>query len=114
MVGIPFFAGFSVKLFMAVSAAEYGNPAVFAGVMAVLGISSVLNAMYFIRTVVLIYADRKDPAETEAGSVTSGKVPCGSATYYAASVILVLGNLFLGLFAPVSVNMIRQGLSMFQ
>ena len=56
----------------------------------------------------------KDRAEPETGSGISGQMSCGSVPYYVASVILVLGNLFLGLFAPVSVNMIRQGLSMFQ
>ena len=114
MVGIPFFAGFSVKLFMAVAAADYGNPVILAVVMTALGISSVLNAMYFIRTVVLIYADEKEETSREAVSASSEGMPPGSASYYAASAALVLGNLFLGLYAPVSVEVIRQGLSMFQ
>ena len=118
MVGVPFFAGFSVKLFFGIAAAEYGSPVILAAVMTVLGVSSILNALYFIRTVVLIYTGNRPgtkDAETNAENVTHGAdhLPPGSARYYIAASALTIANLFLGLSAPSVVEVIRNGLAMF-
>ncbi|MBQ9268792.1 MAG: sodium:proton antiporter [Oscillospiraceae bacterium] len=109
MVGIPVFAGFSAKLLFAVAAVETGRPWVILAVMAALGVSSVLNVLYFIRTVIRIYAKPQD-----AGPEEPYPVPKELRRQYRVSAAVLTGlNLFLGLFSWVTANLIRQGLSMF-
>ena len=109
MVGIPVFAGFSAKLFFAVAAVDTGRPWVILAVMAALGVSSVLNVLYFIRTVIRIYAKPQD-----AGPEEPYPVPKELRRQYRASAAVLTGlNLFLGLFSWVTADLIRQGLSMF-
>lgn len=114
MVGIPFMAGFSVKLYYATMAAEYGNTAVMAVILATLGISSVLNACYYLRTVMTIYRTLPDGSpEAEPAPVPDRQRISGWLPYCGASAALVLGNLFLGLAAPEIVRLIQSGLDMF-
>ena len=109
MVGIPVFAGFSAKLFFAVAAVDTGRPWVILAVMAALGVSSVLNVLYFIRTVIRIYAKPQD-----AGPEEPYPVPKELRRQYRVSAAVLTGlNLFLGLFSWVTADLIRQGLSMF-
>ena len=77
--------------------------------MAALGVSSVLNVLYFIRTVIRIYAKPQD-----AGPEEPYPVPKELRRQYRVSAAVLTGlNLFLGLFSWVTADLIRQGLSMF-
>lgn len=113
MVGVPFFAGFSVKLFLGIAAADTGSTAELLTVMAALGISSVLNALYFIRTVVLIYSEGGGTEQAGGESPAEKAMPPGTAGYYIAAAALTIGNLFLGLSATSAAEAIRRGLTMF-
>lgn len=113
MVGVPFFAGFSVKLFTGIAAVEHGSTASMITVMAALGISSVLNALYFIRTVVLIYSEGSGPEQAGGDPPAEKAIPPGTTSYYFAAAVLTIGNLFLGLSASSAAEAIRQGLTMF-
>ncbi len=102
MIGIPVFAGFSSKLQFGMAALGHGNIKLIL-VMLALAVSSLLNAMYFIRTVIRIFTD--DPGK----DMRLVHRP----DYNLPMLVLTACNLFLGLFSRVAIDLIRSGLSMF-
>ena len=102
MIGIPIFAGFSSKLFFALAAADIGGIKLIL-VMLAMAASSMLNALYFIRTLIRIYNRGK------AGT----KVITHGADYNIPMLLLTAGNLAMGLFSWVFAGLIQQGLGMF-
>ena len=104
MIGIPIFAGFASKLLFGMAAAENGNSVLIAAVMLVLAASSVLNALYFIRTLLRIYD--VSPSDLR---VRHTRRPA----YNAPMLILTGANLALGLASWFFAGLIGQGLSMF-
>ena len=124
MVGIPIFAGFAAKLLFAVAAVETGNLGVLFATMLALAVSSVLNALYFIRTVIRVYTAGRGGADISAPRIyaeehndadTREPVPDTESrlSYWLPALILTGMNLFLGLFSWVTVDFIRRGLAMF-
>jgi len=104
MVGVPLFGGFISKLYLT-SAALDGGTVKMAVAVIVLAISTVLNALYFIRAVISIYTPRNehyiDP------SFRPGKLFCiGSACFIAINFVLGLGSY------PI-IEIIKKGLRMF-
>ena len=66
MVGIPVFAGFSSKLLFALAAVSAESlPKIFLTMLA-LALSSLLNALYFLRTMIRIYSRGKGGSEISA------------------------------------------------
>ncbi len=106
MVGIPIFAGFSSKLLFAGAAMEAGSPKKVIPVMLVLAVSSLLNAMYFIRTVIRIYTagGREGEIRTRSPHRLDYNIP---------ALVLTGANLFLGLFSWVVTDLIQRGLLIF-
>ena len=111
MIGIPVFAGFASKLM-------FGQAVVLGGVhwriltvLATLGISSVLNAFYFIRTLIRIYYDPDEQAKSSANSRSAFDL--SRAGFGFAGFVLVVLNVFLGLFSWVVSDVIYRGLGMF-
>ena len=102
MIGIPVFAGFSSKLQFGLAALESSNIKMTMVILA-LAVSSMLNALYFIRTIIRIYTD--DPGKNVRAHHRAG--------YNVPMMVLTAGNVFLGLFSWVIVNLIRTGLLMF-
>ena len=127
MVGIPIFAGFSAKLFFAIAAVETGRLGFLFPTMIALAISSVLNALYFIRTVIRIYTTGRGGAHISAPRIyaaehndadadavfTETETLTGRLSYLAPALTLTAVNLFLGLFSWVTVDVIQRGLEMF-
>jgi len=134
MVGVPIFAGFASKLLFSFAALETRSDAVMLVTMFALGASSVLNAMYFLRTVIRIYtygkggagrhaaeayalahgvpeeeAHRAELAEEEALKETKA----GHLAYIVPAAVLTAANIFLGLFSWVVTDLIEEGLAMF-
>ncbi len=105
MVGIPLFAGFTSKVYFAEAAltAEGGKLAV---AMAALALSTVLNAIYFIRALITIYTPKECP-EFDAASY---HIPV---TMAAALVCFILLNLFLGTWSSSIEQAIATGLGTF-
>ncbi|MGX8728917.1 MAG: complex I subunit 5 family protein [Lachnospiraceae bacterium] len=66
MVGIPIFAGFSSKLLFALAAVSAESFVKIILTMLALALSSVLNALYFLRTMIRIYTVGKGGSETSA------------------------------------------------
>ena len=102
MIGIPIFAGFSSKLFFALAAADRGGIKLIL-VMLALAASSLLNALYFIRTLIRIYT-QADPVKEKARHHLDYNIPM---------IALTLANLAMGLFSGVFAALIGQGFGMF-
>ena len=102
MIGIPIFAGFSSKLFFAMAAADRGGIKLIL-VMLVLAASSLLNALYFMRTLIRIYTP-SDPSNERVRHHLDYNIPMTA---------LTLANLAMGLFSGVFAALIGQGFGMF-
>lgn len=103
MVGIPMFSGFISKLLFG-QAALY-NTGKMLPALIVLAISTILNAIYFMKTVIRIYT----PEQTGYGNIT-----CRKEKLYAATVVLfIVLNVFIGMSSQPIVDLIRIGLEMF-
>lgn len=109
MVGIPLFSGFISKLVFMESALEnYGK---MLPTMIVLAISTILNAIYFMKTVVRIYSPERD---LYAGREGYYHVHTKDQKGYTVTIILfVLLNIFLGLCSAPILDVIETGLDMF-
>ncbi len=125
MVGIPVFAGFAAKLSFAVAAAQTARPAIIFATMVALGISSTLNAIYFIRTVIRVYTAGRGGADISAPRIYAVEHNDAAAllpvsmpavrriTYLAPCLLLTAANVFLGLFSWIVMDLIQRGLGMF-
>ena len=102
MIGIPIFAGFSSKLFFAMAAADRGGIKLIL-VMLALAASSLLNALYFMRTLIRIYTPSDPPKERVRHHLD----------YNIPMLALTLANLAMGLFSGVFAALIGQGFAMF-
>ncbi len=105
MIGIPIFAGFSAKLQFATAAVYSGSSVKLVLVMLVLAISSLLNALYFIRTIIRIYSPAED--EEQRWPVR------GRINYNIPMAVLTAANLMLGLFSWVIADLIERGFASF-
>lgn len=103
MVGLPLFSGFISKLLFAQAAVR--NPGKVLPTLIVLAVSTILNAIYFMKTVVRIYT----PVETNYPSIPLKK----HKIFAAAMVCFIVLNVFLGLFSDTVVHLIEAGLDMF-
>lgn len=105
MVGFPCFSGFISKLLFAratlITGVEKMLPA-----LIVLGISTILNAIYFMKTVIRIYT----PVEnSEYGSVHTRD----QKLYTVVIIVFIIWNLILGLMSVSITEWIRRGLEVF-
>jgi multicomponent Na+:H+ antiporter subunit D len=111
MIGIPVFAGFSSKILFGVAAYDSHSPLKFILVLLVLAVSSLLNALYFIRTLIRIYFD---PDSTMKPSKRRRSIVDRSRRgYLLAGGGLSLLNMSLGLFSWVISDVIYKGMGMF-
>ncbi len=104
MVGVPLFSGFISKLLFAQAAVQVEGKMLAA--LIVLGISTVLNAIYFMKTVIRIYATTGDTAYPNM-TFKQMKV------HAVVLVFFILLNVILGVSSQPIVDMIEQGLAMF-
>ena len=104
MVGVPLFSGFISKLLFSQAAVQVEGKMLAS--LIVLGISTVLNAIYFMKTVIRIYTPT---SESGYSSVTFKKMK----SYGVVLVCFIVLNVILGVSSQPIVDMIEQGLSMF-
>ncbi|MBO5472895.1 MAG: sodium:proton antiporter [Lachnospiraceae bacterium] len=104
MVGVPLFSGFISKLLFAQAAVQVDGKMLPA--LIVLGISTILNAIYFMKTVIRIYTPVE---ETSYPSVTFKDMKL----YAIVLVFFIILNIILGISSQPIVDMIEQGLAMF-
>ena len=110
MVGIPMFSGFVSKLLFAEAAVLVPNWKLLPTLI-VLAISTVLNAIYFLKTVVRIYTPANQEEIREKGyfSLTfrEQKLYCGTIFLF------ILVNLILGMTSQPIIALIAEGLHHF-
>ena len=102
MVGFPFLGGFASKLNFALAAMDVGGARTML-VLITLAISTWLNTLYFLRTVITLY---RKPVPGAVYSVARGQRGfCFNASLVAFSIV----NVALGLFAQTFVSAITAG-----
>ncbi len=105
MVGIPFTGGFIAKLQLAMAGMSFGGWAS-AMILIALALSTLLNAVYFLHTVVSIY--RRQPEEIDYAP------PKQQPRHVAAALFLsMLLTLYLGVGSGPIMRVIEAGLKMF-
>lgn len=112
MVGFPMLAGFISKLLFATSALQ--SPHKMLPTVIALAISTILNAVYFLRLMITLYSI-PETGEEKAGKETNGLrvLAKGSQKLKLAIVSFILLNLVLGLYSQPIVAAIGSGLAMF-
>lgn len=109
MVGLPMFSGFISKLVF--SQAAIGHTHKMLPTLIALAISTVLNAVYFMKTVIRIYMPPAGDAQIREGrTVTMWEQPGKSI----ALICFIILNLILGLNSEPVIRLIETGLGMFQ
>ncbi len=104
MVGIPFLGGFISKLYFATSAMAM-DPVRTMLVLLVLAASTVLNTIYFLKTVITLY---RPPVEGVTHEPFQPKK-----SFVFAMVCLSIANIALGICSEPIIEAIRSGLHMF-
>ncbi|MCM1538089.1 MAG: sodium:proton antiporter [bacterium] len=103
MVGIPLFSGFISKLLFAEAAVR--NSGKMLPAMIALAVSTILNAIYFMKTVIRIYT----PVDMRGKTIPFKK----HRLFTAAMACFIVLNVFLGLYSDWIVDLIQTGLEMF-
>lgn len=105
MVGFPMLSGFISKLLFATSALQ--SPHKMLVTLIALAVSTVLNAIYFLRLVITLYSRREEGEAAQTGIRRS------SWKLRTAVLCFILLNLILGLKSQPVVQAISDGLAMF-
>lgn len=111
MVGIPMFAGFISKLLFAQAGVSVDSMEKMLPTLIALAISTILNAVYFMKTVIRLYTPEKKKREERKNfrNVKMAEAPAKSF----ALICFVILNLFLGLYSEPIIMLIQNGLQMF-
>lgn len=103
MVGIPIFSGFISKILFAQAAVL--NEHKMLPTLIVLAISTILNAIYFMKTIIRLYTR----VDADYPTIHEWK----NANYTVAIILFILLNLILGLCSVPIVSLIEFGIKMF-
>ena len=110
MVGIPVFAGFVSKLLFAKAGIINPGWKMFPTLI-VLAVSTILNAIYFLKTVVRIYTPEKKETEKEKGFFI---LQWKQQKLYSVTIVLfIILNMVLGMTSQPIIKMIETGLHNF-
>lgn len=117
LVGIPLFGGFVSKLAFAFAGVENSGKAVVT--LVALAVSTLLNAMYYLRTVITIYTPVEEQqiseAPANAASAKPVKTRFRTPTVMAAGLIgLIIINFILGVAGVSIMEMLQLGMQMFE
>ena len=109
MIGFPLLSGFISKILFAGAAWETDTKMMVT--LVALAISTILNAMYFMRTVITIYTPMKTPEVKEKGYA---KIKFSEETLKNITLIgFIVLNVLLGVCSEPVVDLIEKGLAMF-
>jgi len=103
MVGLPLFSGFISKILFARACVL--NVHKMLPTLICLAISTILNAIYFLKTVVRIYT----PIETEYKAIHMKE----DVVYAIVCICFIICNIILGMYSEPIVDLIRSGIGMF-
>ena len=109
MVGFPMFSGFISKILFAQAAVGHAYKVL--PTLIALAISTVLNTVYFLKTVIRIYTPMKksECKKKHYTTITIKQQPMKAV----AMICFIVINLILGLFSQPIVTLIENGLKMF-
>ncbi len=107
MIGVPLFAGFISKLYFAMAALEMTGLRLVL-VLVALAISMILNAMYFLPSVIAIWSR---PKEETAVAIKKTQV---SPTFALAMVLFIVVNLVLGIGYRPIIDVMKLGIELIQ
>lgn len=110
MVGIPVFAGFVSKLMFA-EAAVQASPIKMFPTLVVLAISTILNAIYFLKTVLRIYTPESKEVEQKKGFISISWKE--QKLFTIAIVLFILLNIILGTNSKPIIEFLIEGLHNF-
>lgn len=116
MVGIPIFSGFVSKLLFAQAAVHNTNKML--PTLIVLGISTILNAIYFMKTVIRIYTpvhlNDKMQMQVADEVISCDTITMKDEKLYAFTICLfIILNIVLGMMSQPIVDLIQTGLANF-
>ncbi len=112
MVGIPLFSGFISKMQFAEAAVQNSLQKMLPTLIC-LAVSTVLNAIYFMKTVIRIYTPvSKNMKKTQAGEAAMIGIK-EHPLYNTALILMILLNVVLGCCSQPIVDWITDGLAMF-
>ena len=121
MVGFPLLSGFISKLqFASASVGDAPNLKTMIALLA-LALSTVLNSVYFLRSIIVLYSARNEAGRTihdfgsDEGSYLSGAggtLPI-KLQYFVSIGALVIVNFILGIYSRSIINVIASGLKVF-
>ena len=110
MVGVPMFSGFVSKLLFAQSAVLISNWKLLPTLI-VLAISTILNTIYFLKTVIRIYTPVKPETVKEKGFIT---IHLREQKLYSFTIVLfIILNFILGMASQPVISFIQTGLRYF-
>ena len=111
MIGMPLLTGFVSKFMFASAATEAGTAKMITAWIA-LAVSTVLNAVYFMRTVIVLYT----PSESFVPDNSTDEQPQNN-TAKMLEKIGIIGfvalNIYLGTMSPTVIDIISRGLELF-
>ncbi len=107
MIGLPMFSGFISKYLFATAAFSAGDKKEYL-TLVVLAISTILNAIYFIRAVILIYMP-----DTETDIPREQRHWKDKPWVTVSLILFIILNFFLGTYSQPVVDLITRGLGMF-
>lgn len=104
MVGVPLFSGFISKILFAQAGMSVAANRMLPTLIC-LAVSTILNTIYFMKTVLRIYT----PAKTDYRTIKwKDNACCG-----VVCIFFIICNILLGMYSEPIVDMIRSGLAMF-
>ena len=110
MIGFPLFSGFISKILFAQAAVNQSGKML--PTLIALALSTILNVIYFMRAVLIIYTPRKEPVPSDESGyqrIRMSRHPEKAVTF----VCFMLLNLVLGLMSQPIVELCSRGLGMF-
>ena len=107
MVGLPLFAGFISKLLFATAGVQ--DPTKMLPTLICLAVSTVLNTVYFLRTVLTIFT----PSPDDAARREAAKPFTRGVSFKLSVLCFIMINLVLGLLSDPIVEALQTGLHMF-
>ena len=110
MVGIPIFSGFVSKLLFAEAAIIDPSWRMFPTLI-VLALSTILNAIYFLKTVLRIYTPESKMVEEEKGFYRITRKE--QKWYFLTNTLFIIVNLILGVMSQPIIELIKEGLHNF-
>lgn len=105
MVGIPIFVGFIPKLLFSTSAFGHGIQTYL--MLIALAVSTILNVLYFLRTLIKIYSPAK--IELERKTITFKNAP----TFAIVVLLMTAVNVAVGLHSQPIISLFEKGLELF-